>query len=258
MRARISKRDRRQAPCQAAGKAAATGSHSFSRRRTSPSSQVQRIALLPFYHAVPHEHARGFKRHALKLLRRGSFISWDEAQAILSGTASLDHPHFCLSFDDGDKSWVKVLLPILTELSIPATFFPIASSVDSHAGSSRLTWQDCRELAAHGMSFGSHSLTHRPLASLSDSEAQSELYDSKAEIEDQLGQPIVDFSAPYGRPGKDFLVDRDVALAREAGYRSFATTARGPMGPGDSPMAILRLGLSPAWPVWAVRTRLHE
>ena len=177
---------------------------------------------------------------------------------ILSGRTAPDRPIFCLSFDDGDKSWVEVLLPILLELRIPATFFPISSAVDTVARSSRLTWRDCRELAAHGMGFGSHSRTHRRLSSLSDSEARTELYESKAEIEDQLGQAIVDFSAPYGRPREDFQVDRDIDLARAAGYRSFATTARGPMGPGDSPMSILREGLSPAWPVWAVRTRLHE
>jgi peptidoglycan/xylan/chitin deacetylase (PgdA/CDA1 family) len=207
---------------------------------------------------VPREHARGFKNHALKLLQRGTFVSWDRAFAILSGDTAPSCPHFCLSFDDGDKSWVEVLLPILIELNIPATFFPISSAVDTHDGPSRLTWRDCRELASHGMGFGSHSRTHRRLSSLDDAAARAELFDSNAAIEDQLGQPIVDFSAPYGRPGEDFLVDRDVELARAAGYRSLATTARGPMGPGDSPMAILREGLSPAWPVWAVRTRLHE
>jgi peptidoglycan/xylan/chitin deacetylase (PgdA/CDA1 family) len=207
---------------------------------------------------VPRGHARGFKHHVLKLLRRGTFVSWDEALAILSGGTAPERPQFCLSFDDGDKSWVEVLLPILIELNIPATFFPISSAVDTRDGSSRLTWRDCQELARHGMAFGSHSRTHRRLSSLDDGEARAELFDSKAEIEDRLGQPIVDFSAPYGRPGEDFLVQRDVDLARAAGYRSFATTARGPMGPGDSPMAILREGLSPAWPVWAVRTRLYE
>jgi peptidoglycan/xylan/chitin deacetylase (PgdA/CDA1 family) len=207
---------------------------------------------------VPREHARGFKNHALKLLRRGTFVSWDEAMAILSGGTPTARPHFCLSFDDGDKSWVAVLLPILIELHIPATFFPISSAVGTHSGSSGLTWRDCRELASHGMGFGSHSRTHRRLSSLNEAEARAELYDSKAEIEDGLGQAIVDFAAPFGRPGDDFLLDRDIDLAHAAGYRSFATTARGPMGPGDSPMAILREGLSPAWPVWAVRTRLHE
>jgi peptidoglycan/xylan/chitin deacetylase (PgdA/CDA1 family) len=194
----------------------------------------------------------------LKLSQRGTFVSWDEALAILSGGIALDRPHFCLSFDDGDKSWMNVLLPILTELNLPATFFLITSTIDTHTGSSRLTWRDCRELAAHGMNIGSHTRTHRRLTRLDDSEARIELFDSKAEIEHQLGREVMDFSAPYGRPGEDFLVDRDVLLAQEAGYRSFATTARGPMGAGDSPMAILREGLNPAWPVWAVRTRLHE
>lgn len=253
-----SQRGRRQVACRAAWQAATARCHTGSRWSLASSPEFQRGTLLPFYHDVPEEYARGFKAHIVKLSQRGTFVSWDEALAILSGDRRLDRPHFCLSFDDSDKSWLTVLLPMLMELHIPATFFLISSVVDTHPGSSRLTWQDCRELAAHGMSFGSHSRTHRRLASIPDDQARTELFGSKAEIEDQLGREVVDFSAPYGVPREDFLVDRDIRLAREAGYRSFATTARGPMGPGDSPMAILREGLSPAWPVWAVRTRLHE
>jgi hypothetical protein len=52
--------------------------------------------------------------------------------------------------------------------------------------------------------------------------------------------------------------DRDVRLAAEAGYRSFATTSRRAMHAGDSPMEIQRQGLHPAWPLWAVRTRIHD
>ena len=50
---------------------------------------------------------------------------------------------------------------------------------------------------------------------------------------------ILSLAEPY-----DFL-DRDLQTVREAGYRSFATTLRDPMHPGDSPMWIQRQGLHP-------------
>jgi peptidoglycan/xylan/chitin deacetylase (PgdA/CDA1 family) len=208
----------------------------------------------PFYHDVLPSYADDFRHHLQSFRQIGSFVSWDEALAVLGGRRALTEPQFCLSFDDGHPSWRDVVLPVLRDLGIPATFFLISGTVGRGSG---LTWNDCRELAATGMSFGSHTRTHRHLAELDDAAAAREIRDSRAEIEDQLGLPVRDFAAPYGRPGHDFL-HRDVELAREAGYRSFATTLRAPMHPGDSPMWIQRQGLHPAWPMWAVRTRVHD
>jgi hypothetical protein len=87
--------------------------------------------------------------------------------------------------------------------------------------------------------------------------AIQEIRGSKADIEDKLGVEIRDFAAPYGQPGVDFL-DRDVRLVQESGYRSFATTLRAAMHSGDTPMWIQRQGLHPAWPEWAIRTRVHD
>jgi len=89
------------------------------------------------------------------------------------------------------------------------------------------------------------------------SPAAQEIRGSKAEIEDQLGVEIRDFAAPYGWPGRDFSA-RDVELADEAGYRSFASTFRAPMRAGSSPLCMSRQGLHPAWPLRAVMTRVHE
>jgi peptidoglycan/xylan/chitin deacetylase (PgdA/CDA1 family) len=95
------------------------------------------------------------------------------------------------------------------------------------------------------------------LSDTDDDAAVREILDSKKEIEDQLGVEVRDFAAPYGNPAVDFL-DRDLDTVRAAGYRSFATTLRDAMHPGDSPMWIQRQGLHPAWPLWAVRTRVHD
>jgi peptidoglycan/xylan/chitin deacetylase (PgdA/CDA1 family) len=208
----------------------------------------------PFYHDVPTTYSRTFRSHLSAFRELGPFVSWEESIAILAGRRELTAPTFCISFDDGHRSWLDVALPILHSLDIPATFFVITDVVRRGA---ELTWQDCRDLAASGMSIGSHTRSHRRLAALDDPAADHEIRDSKAEIEDQIGRPVLDLAAPYGWPDRDFL-DRDVRLATRAGYRSFATTRRAAMHPGDSPWGIRRQGLHPAWPLWAVRTRLHE
>jgi peptidoglycan/xylan/chitin deacetylase (PgdA/CDA1 family) len=208
----------------------------------------------PFYHDVPPRYAKQLRRHLRAFAEIGRFVSWDEALHILAGERTLTRPHFCLSFDDCDRTWVEVLVPILEELGIPATFFVITAEITR---GEKLTWQDCRDMARAGMRIGSHTRTHRRLFDLDDASAAWEIRGSKAEIEDQLGAPATDFAAPYGWPGRDFAA-RDVKLAHEAGYRSFASTLRVPMHPGDSPLCIRRQGLHPAWPLRAVMTRVHE
>lgn len=207
----------------------------------------------PFYHDVPPEYAADLRRHLRAFLRLGPLVSWDEALAVLAGRRPLSGPMFCLSFDDGHLSWRDVVVPVLADLGVPATFF-LTSGLVGRPGN--LSWQDCRELAAAGYPIGSHTVTHQRLADQDDAAALREIRDSKHEIEDGIGAEVRDFAAPYGHT-VDFL-DRDVHAAREAGYRSFATTLRAPMHPGDSPMFIHRQGLHPAWPLWAVRTRVHD
>jgi peptidoglycan/xylan/chitin deacetylase (PgdA/CDA1 family) len=208
----------------------------------------------PFYHDVSPEYADDLRRHLRAFARLGPMISWDEALDVLAGRRELTTPMFCLSFDDGHLTWRDVVVPILRELDVPATFF-IASSLIGRPGN--LSWADCRDLAAAGYNLGSHTVTHPRLADQNDDEARRQICDSKAEIEKQTGVPVRDFAAPYGQPFVDFS-DRDVRMVEEAGYRCFATTARDPMHAGDSRMWIQRQGLHPAWPLWAVRTRVHD
>jgi peptidoglycan/xylan/chitin deacetylase (PgdA/CDA1 family) len=208
----------------------------------------------PFYHDVPPQYAGDLRRHLRAFRGLGPLVSWDEALDVLAGRRALTGPMFCLSFDDAHLSWRDVVVPILRELDVPATFF-LTTGLVGRPGN--LTWADLRDLASAGYPIGSHTVTHQRLADQDDEAARREVRDSKREIEDELGVEVRDFAAPYGYPAVDFL-DRDVHAVRDAGYRSFATTQRNPMHPGDSPMIIQRQGLHPAWPLWAVRTRVHD
>ncbi|MEV6306530.1 polysaccharide deacetylase family protein [Actinoplanes sp. NPDC051861] len=208
----------------------------------------------PFYHDVPAEYGDDLRHHLRTLSRIGPMISWENALAVLAGDRPLPGPMFCLSFDDAHLTWRDVAAPLLRELRVPAMFF-LTSGMVGRPGN--LTWQDCRDLVAEGFDFGSHTVTHTRLADQDDEAAARELIDSKREIEEELGVEVRDFAAPYGHPAVDFR-ERDVRTAREAGYRSFATTLRPAMHAGDSPMWIRRQGLHPAWPILAVRTRVHD
>jgi peptidoglycan/xylan/chitin deacetylase (PgdA/CDA1 family) len=228
-------------------------------RVLAPAGLVRRLPrtpglFFPFYHDVPAEYAGDLRRHLRAFTRIGPLVGWDEALDVLAGRRALTGPVFCLSFDDGDVSWRDVVVPTLLELRVPATFF-VTTGLVGRAG--RPGWADCREIAAAGFPIGSHSVTHSRLADQDDGAAAREIVDSKRHLEDEIGVEVRDFAAPYGAPGVDFR-ERDVIVARRAGYRSFVSTRRAAMHAGDDPYAICRQGLHPAWPLAAVRTRVHD
>ena len=210
------------------------------------------------YHRVERRDLAAFRSGLEALTAIGRFLSWDEALSLLSGERPVAGSNFCLTFDDGYRSWAEVVLPTLTDMSIPAAFFVVTSQVGDSRRADALTWSSCQQLADQRMTVGSHTVTHRALADLDERAARSELRDSKRQLEDRLGRHVADFCAPYGKPGISYLPERDIALAKEEGYRSFATTVPGAMRHGDSPYQIRRLTMNPAWPPLAVLGRLHS
>src|SRR5258706_16013836 len=63
--------------------------------------------------------------------------------------------------------------------------------------------------------FGSHTMRHRSLPSISLEEARWEIFESRKRLENKLGRSIVAFAYPYGA-GAYVPAIRDAA--REAGY----------------------------------------
>jgi peptidoglycan/xylan/chitin deacetylase (PgdA/CDA1 family) len=74
--------------------------------------------------------------------------------------------------------------------------------------------------------FGSHTSTHPILPLCDDRQAREEIVGSRSEVESLTSQPCLHFSYPNGDFG-----ERELALVREAGYRSARTTEIGWVGP---------------------------
>lgn len=88
-----------------------------------------------------------------------------------------------------------------------------------------LSWEQVREMAAAGIEFGSHTVTHPVLTSLTPAEVRYELGESKRTIEQQLQKPVDAVSYPIGR---SFAFDKSVvAIACDLGYRLGVSYRRG-------------------------------
>ncbi|MCB2261918.1 MAG: polysaccharide deacetylase family protein [Candidatus Thiosymbion ectosymbiont of Robbea hypermnestra] len=154
-----------------------------------------------------------------------------------------------LTFDDGYVNFVRYALPVLQRHGFPATVYAVSGWVGRWArwlakGPGRpvpalMSADQLRELRASGMVIGSHTVNHLKLAEATPNRQRRELTDSKAFLEDLLGEEVKHLCYPYGS------FDLDVVRAAAAnGYLSATTCLRGPAVPGDHPLVLPRKAIS--------------
>ena len=101
-----------------------------------------------------------------------------------------------------------------------------ASSDERDSRPFMLTAREIQEMAAAGMSFGSHTVTHSVLTSLDERSAFDELLESKRHLEEVTGRPVRHFAHPNGH-GVINYSQTTARLARQAGFVSACTSIRG-------------------------------
>ncbi|TMV07042.1 polysaccharide deacetylase family protein [Ruegeria sediminis] len=140
-----------------------------------------------------------------------------------------------ISFDDGFADFADTAWPILRDFG----FLPIVYLPSSHVGASDswrgghipprplMTWKDIETLAAEGVLFGAHSLTHADLATLSAPDLEEEVAGSGREIAARLDRPVRHFAPPYGSSSPTVRA----CIARH--YDTSVGTRLAVAGPGD-------------------------
>jgi len=143
--------------------------------------------------------------------------------------------HLALTFDDGYSGLMTQAFPVLQELKIPCAVFLVAD----FARRGRDGFLGRGELAQLGgfpdVAIGSHGMTHRPLADLSEREVREELSGSRKVLEDMTGRPVDMISYPFGSHNR-----RVEDCAREAGYRLGFGSRAGINGDLKEPMRLRR------------------
>jgi peptidoglycan/xylan/chitin deacetylase (PgdA/CDA1 family) len=134
-------------------------------------------------------------------------------------------PDVRISFDDGNRSDVEIVLPALVERGMTARFFVLAGRLDDprHLGVS-----DLAVLAAAGMEIGSHGLIHRDWRRCSDHELAAEIEDSRRILRDATGESIRHVAVPFGSYDRRVLA----GIRRAGGYERVFTSDGGPAQTG--------------------------
>lgn len=143
-----------------------------------------------------------------------------------------------LTFDDADVSFLEYAMPTLEDLDFPSTLFAVAGKLgqraswvkDSRNAIPLMSGQQLRSLPSHRIEIGSHSMSHRKLTELTESQAFTDLRDSRAALEDLLDRPILSLAYPHGH-----YSTRIMEMASSAGYVNAYSTdgQRSFTGAGD-------------------------
>ncbi len=154
-----------------------------------------------------------------------------------------------ITFDDSYRDNLEAAR-VLSEHGLPATFFIPTQYVgsdfvfpwDRHLPRMpHLGWDDLRAMKRLGHDFGSHTVSHPDMATLSNEDARWELTESRRVLEAELGQPIRWFAYPYGGP-ECFRSDQ-LTLVRDAGFELCLSAARGFLERGMEGQVLPRLAM---------------
>jgi peptidoglycan/xylan/chitin deacetylase (PgdA/CDA1 family) len=151
-----------------------------------------------------------------------------------------------ITFDDGFCDLIDQALPLLRRYRFPATvFLPAGLMGRELAGRSVMTWEQARQLALEGVSFGSHSISHRKLIDLSLTQVQHEIRHSKEMLESRIGRPINSFAYPYAFPEQDGrFMQHYRNMLESSGYCAGVTTVIGTTAPQDDRFFLKRLPIN--------------
>lgn len=159
-----------------------------------------------------------------------------------------------LTFDDGCKSDVTYVAPLLKEYGFGATFF--------HSDAQRVpggwpeknyvTWQDSRRISDMGFEIGNHTRSHNHVKAWTKDVFRTELEFIEARCKEHGIPHPVTFCYPgfiYSREAVEVLIERSYLFARRGTFPEYTYEAEGSRGPAydpavDHPLLVPTTGFS--------------
>ena len=181
-----------------------------------------------------------FQKHIEWLLRQKyEFVGLNEVVDAINRGKKASEKKVIITFDDGYEGIYQHAFPVLKKHKLMATVFLISNKIGTAEKFSYLDKAQIQELQRHGFEFGSHSLSHKDLSVLNETELISEVRDSKKKIEDLLGQACPHFCYPYGKWNQKVQT-----RVRDAGYQSACSSLNGRWNTAEDLFALKRIGIS--------------
>jgi peptidoglycan/xylan/chitin deacetylase (PgdA/CDA1 family) len=195
-----------------------------------------------------------FDEHLAWLQRHCRVVALDD---LVGRTGQGGAPDVAITFDDGYADNRLHAARLLAARGMTATFFVTAGflardeRVMAHLARiwatplqrlRPLSWSDVAEMRAAGMGIGSHTWSHRNLARLSPSDAETELRRSREVIEERVGEAVRAVAYPWGKLGR-YVDDATFAAAARAGYELGVISLPRAVRASDGALRIPRFGV---------------
>jgi peptidoglycan/xylan/chitin deacetylase (PgdA/CDA1 family) len=151
-----------------------------------------------------------------------------------------------ITFDDGYRDFYTDAFDAMRQCGFSATIFLATDRIQNAPvridGVDYLTWSEVAELHKAGIQFGSHTVSHPDLRSLSPEQIEYELGCSKETIEQKLGAPVESFSYPFAFPEEDKTFTQFlVGILENLGFENGVSTIIGRAGKHDNRYYLPRL-----------------
>jgi peptidoglycan/xylan/chitin deacetylase (PgdA/CDA1 family) len=200
--------------------------------------------------------------HVIQLKHAGfEFVTLSRAwEHIRAGTSA---QRACLTFDSISAAFFRHALPMLQELKVTATLFPVVRTIGPGDQQPLLSpglfgpSEDLLRAAAdQGFEIGSQTMTHRELTTLGDRELRTELSDSRKRLGRIIGNEVRSLCYPRGR-----FSERVVRFAEAAGYACACTTLPGNLQGMDRQYELRRIPVGTwcrGWRLTLATRRVYE
>ena len=184
------------------------------------------------------------------------FDQWLDFRA--GNSTALPRKPFIVTFDDGYTCFDRHAWPVLRERKIGAVVFLVAGHIggtnvwdEGEVPMPLLAADRIRALQDEGVRFGSHGMSHRPLARIPREDAFQELIRSRWTLTELLGRDVDAFAYPFSNQSRDVRV-----LAQQAGYR-YAVRGLGRMNSRRTdPFGLRRIQIGPETSLASLRGTL--
>ncbi len=213
------------------------------------------------YHTIADECSNGVRPYyetRTSVARFAEHLNWlqaNEYRAVgLDSLSAADAEGTALkkvviTFDDGFQDFYTLAAPMLAEKGFTATMFVptgyVSESRQQFKSRACMTWSEVRELHSAGFTFGSHTVTHPQLHSLSSNQIEYEVRTSKQTLEDQTGVSAGFFAYPYAYPETDrAFAERLRGTLQDCGYRAAVNTSIGTAIVGNGDFFLKRLPMN--------------
>jgi peptidoglycan/xylan/chitin deacetylase (PgdA/CDA1 family) len=183
----------------------------------------------------------------MRWLRQNGFRTMDLTQMWRAMETGQDvSKTVVITFDDGYRDFYTDAFEAMRQCGFTATIFLATDRIQNAPvridGVDYLTWSEVAELHKAGIQFGSHTVSHPDLRSLSPEQIEYELGCSKETIEQKLGVAVESFSYPFAFPEEDKTFTQFlVGILENLGFENGVSTIIGRADKHDNRYYLPRL-----------------